>query len=250
MEFFLPTVLRPGAPMPPSGRSGLPESLERVVPEQLRYWTVKGEEARQRRERLIKSRFFTRENVALVGGELRKVQIQLYDPEVLHAQVDGEGSIEGLERMFDKVMPIRKSVDEERYFLAIVLEPRTAANPDLQKEYYTAKSIREGMYTFMEYVAKGIKNSREFGAGIEHKRDILQNPITSNDQLTLVENYIAPVDFSLIDPSGVEQKVFKDTWLQGWRATPQLWPDIKSGVYKGLSIDGFSMKRKRPRVTT
>lgn len=250
MEFFLPTVLRSGAPMPPAGRSGLPESLERVVPEQFRYWTVRGEEARQRREQLIKSRFFTRDNVALVNGELRKVEIKLYDPGVLHTEVVGEGSTAGLERMFDKIMPICKSVEDERYFLAVVLEPRTAVNPDLQKEYYTAKAIREGMYTFMEYVAKGLKGSREYGAGIEHARDLLQNPITTNDQLTLVENYIAPVDFSLIDPSGVPQQVMKDTWLQGWRASPQLWPDIKAGVYKGLSIDGFSMKRRRPRVTT
>lgn len=247
MQFFLPTVLRPGAPMPPAGTSGLPESLARVVPEELRYWTVKGVEAQKRRSALVSSGFFTQDNVAFVNGELRKVEVTLYDP-VLRTYVHGEGSTDGIDEVFNRVMPIRKSLEEERYFLAVVLEPKTAQNPDLQKEFYTAKAVREAMYSFMSYVAQGLSGSQKSGAGLMHARNMLDQPIATNDKLMLVENYCAPVDFEITDPDGNVQRIVKDTWLQGWRAEPDVWAGIKSGTFKGLSIDGNCKKTKYKKV--
>ncbi len=237
--------------MPPAGQSGLPDSLAQVVPEPFRYWTLRGEAARKSRSALIDSGFFTKDNVAFVDGVLQKVEVKVYrpDPHTLYAQLPDGGSKEGIEQVFDKFMPICKSVQEERYILAVVLEPRTAQSPDLQKEYYSAKTIRNAMYRFMEYVAKGLEGSQQYGAGIEHKRNVLGNPITANDKMLLVENYIAPITFKIVDPDGVEQTVNEGTWLQGWRLEPTTWSEYKSGIFKGLSIDGDCWKRKVKKVS-
>lgn len=77
-----PEVLKAGSDMPLAG-SGLPVSLEEIVPAEFRYWTKKSEEARAMRDALIYSGFFTEENVRVVDGQLRRVEMRmfLYEPE-------------------------------------------------------------------------------------------------------------------------------------------------------------------------
>ena len=70
----LPAVLSDGAPMPREGVSALPESLEADVPEAFRYWTKKGEDARITRDALVRSGLFKESNVAIVDGELRRIE--------------------------------------------------------------------------------------------------------------------------------------------------------------------------------
>ncbi len=67
-------VLKSGAPMPPCGVSALPESLERVVPAPLRFWTMKGEEAAAAREALAVSKLLASDSIAFVDGELARVE--------------------------------------------------------------------------------------------------------------------------------------------------------------------------------
>lgn len=68
--------------MPPPGHSGLPKSLERVVPVEYRYWTTQSDTAKEMRDALVEASFFNDDCVKAVDGELRKVEVKyfLYDP--------------------------------------------------------------------------------------------------------------------------------------------------------------------------
>ncbi len=82
-----PAVLVEGGDMPAAGSSGLPLSLERVIPEPFRYWERTDKEAREIRDALIASDFFTEKNVRPIDidgeMELRRVEVRmfLYEPE-------------------------------------------------------------------------------------------------------------------------------------------------------------------------
>lgn len=72
--------------MPPNGVSALPASLSSQVPEGLRYWLTKGEDwtkdsALEMRDMLVASRFADKHNLAIVDGEIRKVErsLSLYE---------------------------------------------------------------------------------------------------------------------------------------------------------------------------
>lgn|GEM_PF-1212780 len=79
---LLPSVLKPRAvetcSMPPDGYSAIPVSIERDTPQEYRYWEVKGDEAREMRDALVESGYFTAENVRLVDGEFRRVVQKLF----------------------------------------------------------------------------------------------------------------------------------------------------------------------------
>ncbi len=69
--------------MPPKGKSGLPPSLERVVPRKLRYWEREGAEAEALRNALVQTNMFDDRLVKVVGGELRLCveRLYLYEPD-------------------------------------------------------------------------------------------------------------------------------------------------------------------------
>lgn len=67
------TVLKNEAPLPPFGVSALPSSLERFVPADMRFWTMKGEEAIASRSALIASKLLSSENIAIVDGEFMRI---------------------------------------------------------------------------------------------------------------------------------------------------------------------------------
>lgn len=64
--------------MPPQGHSGLPKSLEAVVPNEFRYWLSSGEQAIEMRNALVESKFFTEDTIKAVDGELRKVEVRYF----------------------------------------------------------------------------------------------------------------------------------------------------------------------------
>lgn len=82
----VPRVLSPEAVeqglMPPPGHSGLPKSLEKVVPPEYHYWKAQGDAARQMRDALVEQSFFSDDCIKAVDGELRKVEVKyyLFDP--------------------------------------------------------------------------------------------------------------------------------------------------------------------------
>lgn len=74
---LVPSVLKPRAvetgTVPPAGYSALPPGLREVVPANRRYWLAEGEaERKELRDALVRERFFTDENVRLVGGRFRR----------------------------------------------------------------------------------------------------------------------------------------------------------------------------------
>lgn len=68
--------------MPPPGHSGLPKSLEAVVPPEYQYWKAQGDEARAMRDALVEKAFFSDDCIKAIDGELRKVEVRyfLYEP--------------------------------------------------------------------------------------------------------------------------------------------------------------------------
>jgi hypothetical protein len=82
---LVPSVLRFSldglAPLPPLGKSGLPESLEQDVPVCYRYWTAKTvEQAEETRAALVDAMLFTEETLKTVDGVLRRVVTKTYLP--------------------------------------------------------------------------------------------------------------------------------------------------------------------------
>lgn len=233
-------------------KSGLPASLEEICPPEFRYWeTGVVSEAKKRHQDLIQSGFFTPENLFYVDGKVQKVVISLYRPETI--VVDGSGTPEDIQKsltgIFGQVMPIRKANADRQSFLAVVLEPRTRENPDLQKEYYSKDEIWNASKRFMEYVTKGIDGSDRAGLGLMHARGSDGKPKTANDRVRLIGNLIAPTDFEVTGPDGRVEKVADGTWLHEWYVPcAETWDGVKKGVFNGLSIDGNAMKMRRAKA--
>jgi DNA adenine methylase len=119
-----------------------------------------------------------------------------------------------------------KGIDpsDERFVLGIVLEPEVV---DAQGDIYSADEIRQAAHRFME----------EFGGlGLMHR-------LAVNDQVKVLESYVAPVDFEI---AGVPVK--KGTWLLGVRVlSDELWEQVKDGKLTGFSIGGSA--RRVPEAT-
>jgi len=103
--------------------------------------------------------------------------------------------------------------------LGIVLEPETV---DAQGDVYSAEEVRKAAHLFME----------EFGGiGLMHRLRV-------NDQVKVLENFLAPADLEL---GGITVK--KGTWLLGVRVlSDELWAQVKDGGLTGFSIGGSARR--------
>ena len=126
---------------------------------------------------------------------------------------------------FDKTTALVKGLDpnDERFVLGIVLEPEVV---DAQGDIYSAQEICTAAHRFME----------EFGGmGLMHRLRV-------NDQVKVLENYLAPTDFTLGEIS-----VRKGTWLLAVRVlSDELWERVKSGDLTGFSIGGSARRVPEP----
>lgn len=119
------------------------------------------------------------------------------------------------------VKSLNQNEEEERTVLGVVMEPDVT---DMQGDTFTAEVIRETAWDFMENVKK---------LGLMHVE------ILGNNQIAILESYIAPVDFELQTDSGEIFKVKKGTWLVRARIVDDLlWQDIKEGRLTGFSLAG------------
>jgi DNA adenine methylase len=138
---------------------------------------------------------------------------------------DGEfDADEGGERAtasFTWTIPLIKGADpnDERYVLGVVLEPETV---DAQGDIYSADEVRKAAHLFMQ----------EFGGlGLQHQ-------VRVNDQVKVLETYVAPSDFGVGDVT-----VRKGTWLLAVRVlSDELWQLVKSGRLTGFSIGGSARR--------
>jgi hypothetical protein len=135
----------------------------------------------------------------------------------------------------DRAFPARivKADHSRQLAYGVVLEPRTADNPDTQGDWYTAEDIEKAAHGFLEAVAKG-----EGGADLMHAEDG-NGPLIG----VVVETYIAPVDFVWGEGANVEV-VKAGSWVLGCHYPD---PDIWSAVVKG-ELGAFSVSGKGWRV--
>ncbi len=122
---------------------------------------------------------------------------------------------------FTRTSTLLKGTDpaDERFVLGIVLEPEVV---DAQGDIYSADEIRQAAHRFME----------EFGGlGLMHRMRV-------NDQVKVLECYLAPVDFEV---AGVT--VRKGTWMLGVHViSDELWGQVKDGTLTGFSIGGSARR--------
>ncbi|HLV65648.1 MAG TPA: XkdF-like putative serine protease domain-containing protein [Polyangiaceae bacterium] len=134
-----------------------------------------------------------------------------------------DSSVDAL--VFDKTTRLVKGADpsDERYVLGIVLEPEVV---DAQGDIYSADEIRAAAHRFME----------EFGGlGLMHRLRV-------NDQVKVLESYLAPTDFTVGDIT-----VRKGTWLLAVRVlSDELWERVKNGDLTGFSIGGSARRVPEP----
>jgi site-specific DNA-adenine methylase len=123
-----------------------------------------------------------------------------------------------LEAILTKRIPLLKT-GEERYVLGVVLEPETI---DAQDDIYSAAEVRDAAHGFMQQYRN---------VGLMHRGLV-------NDQVKILESYLAPVSFQL---DGAD--VRKGTWLLAIRVlADDLWSAIKAGEITGLSIGGSAAR--------
>lgn len=127
------------------------------------------------------------------------------------AVLKGDGSI--IEKSLE-IIPIKKG--DEQIVAGIVYEPDTE---DAQGDQANAEEIKKAAYDFMEHVQT---------FKVMHKG--------SKVKVKILENYIAPVDFTIED-----RDVKKGSWLLVSRILDKkLWKSIKAGKLTGYSMAGYA----------
>ncbi len=129
------------------------------------------------------------------------------------------------EGAFAKSIPLLKGADpaDERFVFGVVLEPETV---DAQGDVYSADEVRKAAHRFMEEYR---------GLGLQHQLRV-------NDQVKILESFIAPVDFGVGDVA-----VKKGTWLLAVRVlSDALWARVAEGSLTGFSIGGSARKVPEP----
>jgi len=147
-----------------------------------------------------------------------------------------DGVASTVEMLFDAVLPsqivksdaphpasvrcsiMKRGTDEERYVFGVVLEPDAV---DSQGDVYDEEAVK--------YASRYFMASR-------HRMGFMHDYVLEDDKYIVVDNYLAPVDFSL---EGATVK--KGTWLLGVIVTDEeLWRQIKAGELNGFSIEGMA----------
>jgi hypothetical protein len=114
---------------------------------------------------------------------------------------------------------ILKSDEDKRLVTGVVLEPMYM---DLEADIMTNEEVEGAAHRFL-------KDHRVIG--FRHKTKAVA---------TVVESYIAPIDFEL---NG--QLVKKGSWIiTVFVQDDELWKDIKSGFIQGFSVGGFGQRTK------
>lgn len=123
-------------------------------------------------------------------------------------------------------MGIYKSMPEERIAIGVILRPNYQ---DAQADIMSPEEVRKAAHWYMEN-GQTIK--------LRHGKDPVQGdkPL----QATVLESYIAPVDF----PLGNGQ-VLKGDWVGAVRIDDQgVWDKIQSGEYQGFSVGGLGTRQE------
>ena len=111
---------------------------------------------------------------------------------------------------------IEKSANDElRQGTYVVLEPD---EEDLHGDTYSEEEVRKACHNF---------NSSTEAAYLDHR--------VETDEMKFVESFIAPVEMKIGDAM-----IKKGTWMAVVQYSPELWQEVKSGKYTGLSIGAYA----------
>lgn len=106
----------------------------------------------------------------------------------------------------------------------VVLEPRTAASPDSQGDWYDVDDIRKAAHGFMANLAAG-----RAGSSLMHAGESVGE---------IVESYIAPCDLQLGD-----ELVTAGSWIAGVHyPDSDIWADVEKGTFGAFSIGGHGTR--------
>ena len=149
----------------------------------------------------------------------------------------------------------------QRIALGIVYEPDTV---DLQGDFSTAEEIEKACHEFSKHlqdtgtvskalgkvvkraVSELMKGSKEVQIDVTEVMQEIQKGTAAlgdmheswnGDVGDVVENYIAPVDFTLGD-----QEVKKGTWLMAVQFEPEYFTKVQSGEITGWSMGGSGVR--------
>lgn len=136
---------------------------------------------------------------------------------------------EFLEKHFDgsskeddvKVENVAKSVNvEKKLFTAVVLRPNDI---DAHGDVYDEDTVEKACHNFSQFCRK---------ANLQHLVEV--------DDITFVENYIAPQDFQLGDGM-----VFKGDWVATAKINnDEVWEMCKNGTFTGFSVGCLATTEK------
>jgi hypothetical protein len=129
------------------------------------------------------------------------------------------------------VLPARivKADGSRHIAVGVVLEPRTADNPDAQGDWYSAADIELAAHDFLAAVAKG-----EAWADLMHDEGaVIGYP---------VESYVAPVDFAVGEGERM-QLVPAGSWVMAIHyPDPDVWDRVTKGELAAFSVAGYGRR--------
>lgn len=120
-----------------------------------------------------------------------------------------------------KTENVAKAINtEKQLFTAVVLRPNT---PDAHGDVYDEDTVEKACHSFSEFCRK---------ANIQH--------LIETDDITFVENYIAPQDFQLGDGM-----VCKGDWVATAHIkNEEIWKMCKEGTFTGFSVGCLATTEK------
>lgn len=120
-----------------------------------------------------------------------------------------------------KVENVAKSVNvEKQLFTAVVLRPNSV---DAHGDVYDEETVEKACHSFSQFCRK---------ANLQHLVEV--------DDVTFVENYIAPQDFQLGDGM-----VYKGDWVATAHIkNEEIWKMCKEGTFTGFSVGCLATTEK------
>lgn len=124
-----------------------------------------------------------------------------------------------IEKPVEKQITFYKKDKDQQIVFGVIYSPDEI---DSQDDMAHAEDIQKASYKFME----GDQHIKIYHDG---------HPIKAK----VIESFIAPIDYSMIDISGVSQHIKKGSWLLGVKIyNKDVWNMVKNGSLLGFSMGG------------
>lgn len=214
--------------MTPSGISGIPQSLMQQVPTNYKYWNeTNSTKAKEVRDALVKERVFTKENIKIVNGQFRMVQVKYFFVDKVISSPDLEtggkkNPEQGYSSAFDK--PRKWPLTEKIENLADY-DPSNLDDEQVEKDFEIA----------LKWIAFLDKNPRSIKFTRDELIDLLVIIIKE-----LIKRSPNDFEFELDDMDSIEREAFDDAIKRGKIKIPESMIEVEcSTVDWNLPIDVF-----------